>query len=93
MKKIFFLLPLLLSSCVGFDRMTCMRPSEYDVNTAQSYYDSFGAVLVSNQEHERLRKKFICNYRAGDQIYIYQTFFNKKYILVRYGQAITYIEE
>lgn len=73
--------------------MACMRPSEYDVNTAQSYYKSFGAVLVSNQEHERLRKKFICDYRAGDLIYVYSTFFDKKYILVRYGQAITYLEE
>ena len=90
MKKFLIFFLFLASSCVG---MSCIPPSEYDKNRAQSYYDSFSATLVDVKTHERIRKKFACEYRPGDDIYAYKTFLDTKYILVRYRQAISYIEE
>ena len=92
MKKLFLLLLLIVSSCAGFDHFGCMHPSEYDRNTAQSYYDAFGTYKVRNDFHNKVRKKFSCYYRAGDKIYAYNTFWGTKYILVRHGHAITYVE-
>lgn len=95
MKRIVLVFFLLLGSC-SFSGMSCIPPSEYYKNQAQSYYDSFSSYrVIDPQLHSRLRKieEFKCYYRAGDQFYAYKTFFDTKYILVRYGTAITYIEE
>lgn len=81
-----------LNSCAGFENFGCMQPSEYDRNTAQSYYNTFGTYKVSNEVNNKIRKKFSCYYRAGDKIYAYDTFWGTKYILVRYGHAVTYID-
>ena len=73
-----------------------MPPSEYVRNDAQSYYSSFSSYRVIDYAlYDRLRKnpEFKCEYRAGDDFYAYKTFLGTKYILVRYGEAITYIEE
>lgn len=86
------LLLLFLSSCVDVNGEYCSDPGEYNKNTAQSYYDSFGVYKV-RMTPEEARKMFGCNYRRGDSIYSYSTFWGKKYILVRYGKAVTYIEE
>ncbi|MBU6140162.1 MAG: hypothetical protein KGP29_01210 [Proteobacteria bacterium] len=90
MKKLLILTLLSISSCMG---MSCIPPSEYEKNTAQSYYDSFSATLVDVKKHEFLRKKFSCHYLPGDDIYSYKTFFGTKYILVRNREAITYLEQ
>lgn len=92
MKKLSPFIFLLCVACVGFDNFGCMAPSEYDRNTAQGYYDTFGTSLVSSTKHNQIRKKFGCYYRAGDKIYAYSTFWDNKYILVRHGSAITYVE-
>jgi hypothetical protein len=71
-----------------------MAPSEYEKNMAQSYYDSFSSGrVIDTKLRQRLMKKFVCYYRAGDQFYAYSTFLDTKYILVRRLEAITYIEE
>ncbi len=90
MKKLPILFLFLASSCTG---MSCIPPSEYEKNLAQSYYDSFSARLVDVKTHERLMRKFACEYRAGDDIYSYKTFLDMKYILVRNREAISYVEE
>lgn len=92
MKKLPLCFLFFLFSC-SFGGMSCIAPSEYDKNAAQSYYDSFSSYLVDIRTHERLRKKFACYYRAGDDIYAYNTFLGTKYILVRRREAITYIDE
>jgi hypothetical protein len=92
MRKIPVLLLLLLSACV-FDHVSCISVSEFDRNTAKSYYPSWGATLVEKETYNRVKKKFSCNYRPSDYIYSYKTFLDTKYILVRDGEAVTYIEE
>ena len=91
MKKFIFVFFLLCTSCEGTD-FSCSSPSEYNKNTAQSYYDTFGTSLVSDAEHNKIRKKFACQYRAGDKIYAYTTFWSTYYVLVRYGEAVMYVE-
>jgi hypothetical protein len=95
MKKILPFLLLILASCRSFGGMSCISPSLYDRNMAQSYYDSFSSYRADAETTERLRKikEFQCEYRFGDRFYVYKTFIDTKYILVRYGTAITYIEE
>lgn len=92
MKKFSLIFLLFISSC-SLGGMSCIWPSEYDKNVAQSYYESFSSYRVDVQTHERLRKKFTCYYRAGDEIYAYSTFLGTKYILVRGQEAITYIDD
>ena len=55
-------------------------------------YNAFGTSII-NMEHERAEKIFGCNYRRGDDIYVYKTFWGEKYILTRYSTVITYEEE
>ncbi|MDX2082383.1 MAG: hypothetical protein SFV53_00125 [Rickettsiales bacterium] len=92
--KNFFLTMFLLfiSACENVGISSCMQPSQYYQNEAQSYYETFGTSLVSDELHQKLRKKFACYYRAGDKIYAYKTLWNTKYVLVRHGTAITYID-
>ena len=92
MKKFFLAIFLFCSSCAGIGGFDCFSPSEYDKNTAQSYYETFGTSMVSSVTHNKVKKKFGCHYRAGDKIYAYQTFWGVKYILVRHGHAVTYVE-
>ncbi len=94
MKNFFVLSILLLStSCLNSAAMSCFGgPSEYDRSTAQSYYDTWGTSLVSNVTHRKIAKMLPCEYRAGDQIYAYKTLWDTKYLLVRRGKAITYVE-
>jgi len=95
MRKFLPFLFLILSSCRTFGGMSCISPSLYYRNMAQSYYDSFSSYRVDEKTSERLKKikEFQCEYRFGDKFYAYKTFVDTKYILVRYGTAITYIEE
>ena len=95
MKKFFLLVIFLIStSCINLGRMGCLsETSNYDRNTAQSYYESFGVAMVNNQTFYRVRKLFNCEYRGGDLIYSYKTLWGTKYILVRRGLAVTYAEE
>jgi hypothetical protein len=92
MKKFLLAVFLLFSACEGMENFGCLNPSEYDKNTAQSYYDTFGTMKVSTTVHNKVRKKFACYYRSGDKIYAYDTLWGTKYILVRRGVAVTYVE-
>ena len=94
MKKLSLILLLLSAGCVGIDGLICSEPSEYERNTAQSYYDSFGVYRARLSETQAL-KLFGCNYyKTSDYIYYYEPYFGKKkYILVRYNKVITYAEE
>jgi len=92
MNKLAILLFFFCISCVDLNQFGCLAPSDYDKSTAQSYYDTIGTSLVSDATHNKVRKKFPCYYRAGDKIYAYHTFWGVKYILVRHGEAITYVE-
>ncbi len=93
MKKIYLILFLLSTGCFSVDGLVCSEPSEYTVNTAQSYYNSFGVYRESISK-EKAKKLFGCNYfPTTDYIYSYTPFFGKKkYILVRYNKAVTYAE-
>ena len=93
MKKLSLILLLLSSSCANINGISCSAPSEYDQNIAQSYYESFGNSRERMSE-EKARKLFGCNYRKyTDSIYSYKTLWGKKFILVRYDKAVTYVEE
>ena len=63
---------------------------QYD---AQSMYNTFGTSLAREISDEKAEQMFGCHYRDGDDVYLYKTFWNKKYILVRDAKAITYVEE
>ena len=88
------LLPLLLliPACIDSEGFGCAYPSYYSKTTAQTYYDTFGTVLANDAEEKEAKILFGCHYHTGDYIYVYKTFFGKKYILVRYGKAITFEE-
>lgn len=93
MKKYFLpLILLILSACSAVGGFGCMAPSDYDKNTAESYYHTLGTKKVSNRLHNQIRKSFGCYYRGGDDIYAYQSFWGVKYILVRDDEPITYID-
>ncbi len=92
MKKFILTIFLLSAACADMKYFGCSEPSEYTKNTAQSYYDTIGTSLVSDALHNKIRKKFECEYRAGDKIYAYNTFWNTYYVLVRNGEAVTYVE-
>jgi hypothetical protein len=85
---------LILASCYdGSGVSNCFSwASDYDKATAQSYYETIGTSLVSDKTFNRIKPKFKCEYRTGDKIYSYSTFWDTKYILVRHGQAVTYVE-
>jgi len=91
MKKNFFILAcFLLFSC---ETMTCPPESQSKINSAQSMYNSFGTFLARDVSNERAAQMFGCHYKDGDDVYLYKTLWNKKYILVRDGVAISYVEE
>jgi hypothetical protein len=85
---------LLLSACEGFDKFGCFAPTNYDKNLAEEYYQTLGTSLLDedSKKFKKIKKKFFCYYKKGDKIYVYKTFFGEKYILVRRGAAITYVE-
>lgn len=91
----FLLLPLLLliPSCIDSEGFGCAYPSYYSRTTAQSYYDTFGTVLADDAEEKEAIPLFGCHYHKGDRVYVYKTFWGKKYILVRYGRVITFEEK
>lgn len=93
MKKIFLILFFLTTSCANFIGNYCPQISEYDQNLAQNYYQSFG-VFRSHLTNEKAKKLFGCHFRkTTDYIYSYNTFWGKKFILVRNEKAITWSED
>jgi hypothetical protein len=92
--KIWVLACLFLTSCVlqnqGFFGHVC-APTESEKNTAQSYYDSFGTMQADITEKEA-RQAFGACYKNWDKVYSYNTFWGEKLILVRYGEAVTFVE-
>jgi len=55
-------------------------------------YNAFGTSIVE-MDAVRAQKLFGSCYRRGDEIYVYNTLWNKKYVLARYGKAVTYVED
>lgn len=94
MKKIFALFFLLIfsASCVNIDGTQCSTPSEYNRNLAASYYNSFGT-YKTKLTPEKAKRLFGCNYRQGDAIFSYNTFYKTKFILVRYGEALAFADD
>ena len=70
----------------------CNNISQYNRETAESYYNTFGTYQAKISDKEAT-KLFECNYEWGDRVYVYSTFWGKKYILVRSGKAVTYVDE
>ncbi len=71
----------------------CGQISGFKAQEAQSMYNAFGTVLARGITPEEGRKMFGCHYRpATDEIYSYKTFWGKKFILVRYGNPLTYYD-
>ncbi len=93
MKKLSLILLLLTSACYEINGNYCAQPSEYDRSTAQSYYESFGSSR-ERMSDEKAKKLFGCNFhKTTDYIYSFSTLWGKKFILVRYDNAVTYAEE
>ncbi len=92
MKNIFL---VILTSAFLFScqHMACMPESQHKIDEAQKMYNSFGTVLARDITEEKARKMFGCHYELGDDVYEYSTFWGKKYILARDGEAITYYEK
>lgn len=91
-KYLLILLLVALSSCYTVDGIYCVTPSEYDRSLAEGYYQSFSSFRERISE-VKAKKLFGCNFhRNTDAIYSYSTFWGKKYILVRYGRAVTWAE-
>ena len=88
MKKEFFLLILFFtSSCyAGYCRVFTYKQQE-----AQSMYNAFGTSVVDITPEQGSQLFGNC-YRDGDTIYVYKTFWGKKYILTHYGEVVTYTE-
>ena len=90
MKKILFLSSLFLtSSCVN---MEYCNTTEWKKQEAQSMYNAFGTSIVE-MDATRSQKLFGGCYRRGDEVYVYNTLWNKKFVLARYGKAVTYVED
>lgn len=87
MKKIFLLPIFLLFSCTA---RSCFVPT-YKQQAAQVMYNAFGTSVV-NVTPDQGFKLFGNCYRNSDYVYVYKTLWNKKYILVRYGEVLTYSE-
>ena len=90
MKKI-FLLPILLliTSCQGINGYCDV--TQWKQQEAQSMYNSFGTTLFEMTPEEASKTFGSCYYK-GDDIYVYKTLWGKKFILARYGKAVTYVE-
>ena len=55
-------------------------------------YNAFGTSIVE-MGAPRAQKLFGSCYRRGDEVYVYNTLWNKKFVLARYGKAVTYVED
>ncbi len=90
MKKLYFLAVILIfTSCKG---MEYCDSTEWKQQEAQSMYNTFGTLIVEMNASDA-QKIFGSCYRQGDDIYVYNTLWSKKYILARYGKAVTYVED
>ncbi len=78
---------LFLNSCAGF----CHIEPSYAIE-AKRLYEMIGTYRIYLSDDEA-RKIFGNCYRSSDKIFISQNIYKKKYILVRYGEPITYEDE
>lgn len=89
MKKIFSLaILLMLTSCYGVCRV-----GTYTQQRAQSMYNALDTSIARDITPDQGYKLFGGCYTYGDYIYVYTTFWGKKYILVHRGEVITYADE
>lgn len=82
-----FLLLFSLSSCYGM----CHIEPKY-TEEAHRLYSMLGTYRVW-LNYEEAYEIFGDCYRQTDMIFVSQNIFKKKYILVRFGEPITYAEE
>ena len=88
MKNFLLMLCVVLCSCAD---LNC-DVSEWKQQEAQSMYNAFGTNVVKI-DSSKAEKIFGACYQQGDDIYAYKTLWGKKYILARFGHAITYVED
>ena len=87
MKYIFlFCCLIFLNSCVS---MCIVEDS--DTQEAQRLYDSFGTYLAHFNEYQNHYLFGDCYNSRTDRVFVYESFFSKKYILERYGKPLTYV--
>jgi hypothetical protein len=86
MKKLnllFFL--LLLNSCESM----CFV-EESDTQEASRLYNSLGTRLTDFNEYQNRYLFGDCYNPRTDRVFVYESFYSKKYILERYGKPFTY---
>ncbi len=81
------ILLLSLSSCAGM----CIVEPKYTEEAIRLYNLPF--TYRANLTDDQIYKIFGGCYGLGDKVFIVQTIFKKKYILVRAGQPYTYADE
>ncbi len=92
MKKICFVIPLFLAiSCSPelFSHMGCGMPSYEEKAEAKALLGEFTTRKMSMNPNQA-KKIFGCYYYEGDEVYSYNRFMNRGYVLVRDGKAVTY---
>ena len=84
-KKILLLILLFTSSCYAGNCVV----SSYKQQEAQSMYNAFGTSVIDVTPNQGFQLFGNCYY-DGDEVYVYKTFWGKKYILLHHGEVITY---
>lgn len=83
-KLIFIILVLVLNSCA----MCYVNPA--DTEEAKRMYNSIGTYAVTITEDQGRELFGECYDHRTDRVFVYSTFFSKKYILEKYGKPWTY---
>jgi hypothetical protein len=79
------LLFLFLNSCAGM----CMV-NEVDTKEATIMYNTIGTYMIRMPEEHARRLFGDCYNPSTDRIFVYSSFFSKRYILEKYGKPWTY---
>ena len=87
MKKIFLLSFIFwLNSCANI----CFV-EDSDTQEAERLYNSFGTRLANFNEYQNTYLFGDCYNSRTDRVFVYESFYSKKYILERYGKPYTYV--
>ena len=83
-KLICLILVFVLNSCA----MCYVNPA--DTEEAKRMYNSIGTYAVNITEEQGRELFGECYDHRSDRVFVYSTFFSKKYILEKYGRPWTY---
>ena len=64
--------------------------NDVDTREAKIMYNTIGTYMVRMSDEQAYRLFGDCYNPRSDRIFVYSTFFSKKYILEKYGQPWTY---